>query len=55
MPGATGILTELDHPLILTDVITPGVAGCMLMMIEHRLEHLFSGPDIDGTLAAAQD
>lgn len=37
--------------LILTDVITPGVAGHILMMIEHGLGYLFGGPPVGGTLA----
>lgn len=30
--------------LILADVIPPAVAGHILMMIEHGIGHLFSGP-----------
>lgn len=41
--------------LILADVITPGIAGHILMMIEHGIGHLFSGPAVSGTLAAGQD
>jgi hypothetical protein len=37
--------------LILADVITPGVAGHILMMIEHGLGHLFGGPPVGGILS----
>lgn len=39
--------------LILADVITPGVAGHILMMIEHGLGHLFVGgaPSVRGILS----
>jgi hypothetical protein len=41
--------------LILTDIITPGVAGHILIMIEHGIGHLFDGPNIGGVLSASQD
>lgn len=37
--------------LILADVITPGVAGHILLMIEHALGHLSGAPPVGGTLA----
>jgi hypothetical protein len=40
--------------LILADVITPGMAGHILIMIEHGIGHLFSGPPT-GVLSAGQD
>lgn len=40
--------------LILADVITPGVAGHILMMIEHGLGYLFGGPPVGGTLATGK-
>ena len=40
--------------LILTDVITPGVAGHILMMIEHGLGHLFCGSPVGGVLSASE-
>jgi hypothetical protein len=41
--------------LILADVITPGVAGNILMMIEHGLGHLFGGPPVGGILSDGQN
>ena len=43
--------------LILADVITPGVAGHILTMIEHGIGHLFIGgpPSVRGVLSAGQD
>jgi hypothetical protein len=43
--------------LILADVITPGVAGHILIMIEHGVGHLFSGgtPPVRGVLSGSQD
>jgi hypothetical protein len=41
--------------LILTDVITPGIAGHILMLVEHGIGHLFSGPPATGVLSAGQD
>jgi hypothetical protein len=38
--------------LILADIITPGVAGHILMMIEHGLGHLFDRPPAGGILSA---
>jgi hypothetical protein len=40
--------------LILADVITPGIAGHILMMIEHGMGHLFGGPAVGGTLTAGK-
>jgi hypothetical protein len=39
--------------LILADAITPGVAGHILMMIEHGLGHLFGGPAASGILSTS--
>jgi hypothetical protein len=43
--------------LILADVITPGVAGHILMMIEHGIGYLFMGnpPTVGGILGAGGD
>jgi hypothetical protein len=41
--------------LILADAITPGIAGHILIMIEHGLGHLFGGPAVGGVLNAGQD
>jgi hypothetical protein len=43
--------------LILADVITPGVAGHVLLMVQHGLGHLFldGTPTIGGILGAGQD
>jgi hypothetical protein len=41
--------------LILCDAITPGIMGHILMMIEHGLGHLFSGPPAGGILSAGRD
>ena len=40
--------------LILTDAITPGIAGHILMMIEHGLGHLFGSRPSSGVLSAGQ-
>jgi hypothetical protein len=39
--------------LILADVITPGIAGHILMMIDHGIGYLFMGnpPSVHGILA----
>lgn len=43
--------------LILSDVITPGIAGHILMMVEHGLGHLFTGgpPSVRGIPSAGRD
>jgi hypothetical protein len=40
--------------LILADVITPGMAGHILMMIDHGLGHLFAGAPVGGILSAGR-
>ena len=43
--------------LILSDAITPGIAGHILIMVEHGLGHLFMGspPSVRGILSAGRD
>ena len=40
--------------LILADAITPDVAGHILLLIEHGVGHLFSGPAVGGVLSDGQ-
>jgi hypothetical protein len=43
--------------LILSDAITPGIAGHILMLMEHGLGHLFMGnpPSVRGILSGGRD
>ena len=43
--------------LILSETITPGIAGHILMLVEHGIGHLFMGnpPPVRGVLSAGQD
>ena len=41
--------------LILADAITPGIAGHILMMIEHGIGRLFGNPPVGGVLSAGGD
>jgi hypothetical protein len=40
--------------LILSDTITPAIMGDILMMVQHGIGHLFSGPPVSGVLSAGQ-
>jgi hypothetical protein len=40
---------------ILSDTITPAIMGDILMMMQHGIGHLFSGPAVSGVLSAGQD
>ena len=41
--------------LILADIITPGMMGHILMMLEHAIGSMFGGPPTGGILSAGQD
>lgn len=41
--------------LILADIITPSLAGHILMMIQHGIGYLFSGPSVRGVLSSSED